>query len=244
MIIQPEENKKQINKELYESILKYKELVGGRLNMNTIKYLPTGDDTLNSLLNGGYKKGLLTEINGISDSGKTLLALKAIKETQKEDKIGIYINTMESINISMLKDNDINKDELIIINMNKADLLGPLLTDIIKSLINYIGVIVIDNLAGLSTSKEQKSSITTNTDIHRSKVIKALLMRIANLIRNTDIVAIIINELRYDINTDTNVATSERWINMCCDTRIKLSLNEDNDIIIDNITFKERKLNK
>ena len=40
-------------------------------------------------------------------------------------------------------------------------------------------------------------------------------MRIANLIRNTDIVAIIINELRYDINTNTNIASSERWINMC-----------------------------
>ena len=66
-------------------------------------------------------------------------------------------------------------------------------------------------------------------------------MRIANLIRNTDIVAIIINELRYDINTNTNIASSERWINMCCDTRINLSLDEDNDICVD-VSFKERKL--
>lgn len=241
MMINPEENQQQINKELYKAILKYKELIGGNKMMNTIKYLSTGDDTLNSLLHGGYKKGLLTEINGMSDSGKTLLALKAIKEAQKEDKIGIYINTMASINVNMLDDNDINKDELIIINMNKADTLGPLLTDIIKPLINYIGIIVIDNLAGLSTSKEQSVSITTNTDIHRSKVIKALLMRIANLIRNTDIVTIIINELRYDINTNTNIASSERWINMCCDTRINLSLDEDNDICVD-VSFKERKL--
>ena len=47
-MINPEENQQQINKELYKTILKYKELVGEDKMINTIKYLSTGDDILNS----------------------------------------------------------------------------------------------------------------------------------------------------------------------------------------------------
>ena len=37
------------------------------------------------------------------------------------------------------------------------------------------------------------------------------------------------------------VSTSERWVNMCCDTRIRLTIDEDGDSCVD-VRFKERKL--
>ena len=37
------------------------------------------------------------------------------------------------------------------------------------------------------------------------------------------------------------VSTSERWVDMCCDTRVRLYIDEDGDSCVD-VKFKERKL--
>ena len=77
--------------------------------MQTNNYLPTGNKALDEMLKGGYLKGTLTEISGVTDSGKTLLALKAIKQVQQENKLAVYINPSRNINISMLIDNDLDE---------------------------------------------------------------------------------------------------------------------------------------
>lgn len=197
MIIQ----KTNLQEEISKSILKYEEVFGGKYKMEQ-KYLLTGNSILDEMLQGGYKKGTSTEISGMSDTGKTFLAIKAIKETQKENKITIYVDTNLKLTNEVFTDNDIDPDGVIVIRSNKADTLGPTLKSIIEPYLNEIGLIIIDDLAGLTTSFEQESSIQKNTDIHRSKVVKALLMRISNLIRNTDITCLLINQERSNFENE------------------------------------------
>lgn len=194
-----QENK--LENDILNSILKYEEIFGGKYNMKD-KYLLTGNSVLDEILKGGYKKGNSTEISGMSDTGKTFLAIKAIKEAQKENKITIYIDSTLKLTNEIFIDNDINPDGVIVIRSNKADSLGTTIKSIVEPYKNDIGLIVIDDLAGLTTSYEQESSIQKNTDIHRSKVIKALLMRINNLIRNTEIVSLIINQERNNFENE------------------------------------------
>ena len=62
--------------------------------------------------------------------------------------------------------------------------------------------------------------------------------------RNTETCVIIINQERTNVVDNEivgTVSTSERWVNMCCDTRIKLTIDEDGDSCV-NVRFKERKL--
>lgn len=241
MMINPQ-SKKELDKNLFDSILKYHETFGGKKMEPS--YLSTGNEALNTILNGGYKKGTLTEISGVTDSGKTLLALKAIKEAEKENKISIYIDADCRLTTGMLEDNDINKDNVLIIYMNMADTIGPMLSEIMKPCIEDIGVIVIDNLANLTTTKEQAAPLRANTDIHRSKIIKSLLTRISNLIRNSEACALIINQERTNVIDNTingTISSSEKWINICCDTRVKLTIDEDGDSCVE-VKFKERKL--
>lgn len=207
------------------------------------KYLSTGNSSLNEMLGGGLKKGSLTEISGATNTGKTLLALLAIKESQKEEKISIFIDTSRKFNPRYLKDNIIDEDGVFLIQPDCAEELGVLLAEIIKPNIENIGVIVVDDLANLSTKFEKNSSMKKNTDVHKSKVIKALLTRISNLIRNTDACAIILNQNRSNFLQDgsvTEISSFERWVEMSCDTRLRLSLDEDGDICAD-VRFKERK---
>lgn len=228
--------------QINENIIKCHNIFYGGKTLEQ-KYLSTGNPSLDEILNGGYKKGSLTEISGATNTGKTLLALKAIKEAQKDEKLSIFIDTSRKFNPRYLKDNIIDEDGVFIIQPEYAEKLGILLTEIIKPNIEDIGVIVIDDLANLITKFEKNSSMNKNTDVHKSKVIKALLTRINNLIKNSDTCAIILNQNRSNFLKDgsvTEISSFERWVEMSCDTRLKLSLDEDGDICAD-VKFKERK---
>lgn len=228
--------------QINENIIKCHNIFYGGITLEQ-KYLSTGNPSLDEILNGGYKKGSLTEISGATNTGKTLLALKAIKEAQKDEKLSIFIDTSRKFNPRYLKDNIIDEDGVFIIQPEYAEKLGILLTEIIKPNIEDIGVIVIDDLANLITKFEKNSSMNKNTDVHKSKVIKALLTRINNLIKNSDTCAIILNQNRSNFLKDgsvTEISSFERWVEMSCDTRLKLSIDEDGDICAD-VKFKERK---
>lgn len=228
--------------QLNENIIKCHNLFYGGITLEN-KYLSTGNESLDEMLNGGYKKGSLTEISGATNTGKTLLSLLAIKEAQKEEKISIFIDTSRKFNPRYLKDNIIDEDAVFLIQPECAEDLGALLTEIIKPNIESIGVIVVDDLANLITRFEKNSSMTKNTDIHKSKVIKALLTRISNLVRNTDTCAIILNQNRTNFLQDgtmKEISSFERWVEMTCDTRLRLLLDENNDVYVD-VKFKERK---
>ena len=236
---------KKHNNNLQNIISKYKKSFGGK-KMNN-EYLLTGNKSLDSFLKGGYKKGALTEISGVTDSGKTLLALQAIKELQKEgqNKLAIYIDTDYGLTNGMLEDNDIDQDGVIVLSSNYADSIGPVLSNIVKSHQEDIGIIILDDLAKLTTTKEQAKPLIANTDIHRTTVVKGLLMRLANLVRNTDICCLIINQERGNFTDENNsnetVSSFEKWVNICCSTRLRLSIDEDGDSCVE-VTFKEMKI--
>ena len=134
-----------IEQEINNNLLRCQELFGGKVMQQ--KYLSTNNVELDNMLNGGYKKGLLTEINGSTDSGKTLLALQAVKKVQEENKIAIYIDTNLSLNTTMLEDNNINKDALLIVHLNIAEKIGSFLNVFFNLNFFDFCFIVIDNLA-------------------------------------------------------------------------------------------------
>lgn len=243
MILEQNNEEDKLANDIRENLLKCQQIFGG-INMINISYLSSGNEMLDELLGGGYKKGTLTELSGVDDSGKTLLALKAVKQVEKEHKVSLYISPNCSLNSSMLEDNDIDRNNVSVLYMDEADTLGPILTQIVKPCIDNIGLIVIDSLADLTTTKEKNSPFNTNTDISRSKIIKSLLTRLANLVRNTETCVIIINQERTNIINNEivgTVSTSERWVDICCDTRVRLYIDEDGDSCVD-VKFKERKL--
>lgn len=227
--------------QIHEDIVQYNKLFYGGETMNLQNYLSTGIEALDNMLNGGYQRGKLTEISGATDTGKTLLALKAIKELQKEDKLTIYIDASCQLQRVYILENELDEDGIIVIRPTSIESLAVTLSEIVKPNIDHIGLIVIDSLADLSTKKEQESKLSTNTDLHRSKVIKALLTRISNLVRNSEACAIILNQDRnnFDDELPSTVSTSERWVKMTCDTRLHLSLDEDNEICVE-VSFKNK----
>lgn len=234
-------------RQISEDILKYHNLFygGGNMTNSNKSYstLSTGNEVLDEMLNGGYKIGTLTEISGPTDTGKTLLALKAIKELQTRDnnKLTVYIDASRSFKLEYTEEHELDTDGIILIQPESIEKLVVMLSEVVKPCIEDIGLIVIDSLADLTTNKEQESNLIANTDRHRSIVIKALLTRIANLVRNSETCAIILNQDRTNFEDEiaSTVSSSERWIKMTCDARLRLSLDEEGDPCVE-VSFKNK----
>jgi len=64
--------------------------------------LPTGCNSLDSLLGGGVESGVITEFFGKGGSGKTNICLQLAKNTALKDKKSIYIDT-EGVSIERLE---------------------------------------------------------------------------------------------------------------------------------------------
>ena len=106
--------------QINEDILKYQDLFFGGNVMKDTTYNPTlstGNEVLDELLNGGYAIGKLTEISGPTDTGKTLLALKAIKELQNLDnnKLTIYIDASRTFKLEYTEEHELDKVGIVLI---------------------------------------------------------------------------------------------------------------------------------
>ena len=105
--------------QINEDILKYQNIFfgGNVMKEEKVSALSTGNEVLDELLNGGYSIGKLTEISGPTDTGKTLLALKAIKELQKLDnsKLTIYIDASRSFKLEYVEEHNLDTDGIVLI---------------------------------------------------------------------------------------------------------------------------------
>lgn len=77
--------------------------------------LPTGCNSIDSLLGGGIESGVVTEFFGKGGSGKTNICLQLAKNTALKDKKSIYIDT-EGVSIERLEQIAGDKSEKVMKN--------------------------------------------------------------------------------------------------------------------------------
>ena len=134
--------------QINEDILKYQNIFfgGNVMKEEKVSALSTGNEVLDELLNGGYSIGKLTEISGPTDTGKTLLALKAIKELQKLDnsKLTIYIDASRSFKLEYVEEHNLDTDGIVLIQPESIEKLVVMLSEIVNPCIDDIGLIIFD----------------------------------------------------------------------------------------------------
>lgn len=123
---------------------------------NTIKPFERqkfGHKSLDTLTNGGIKKGQCSTIWGDPDCGKTTIAYDMIATCQKEGGIAAYINMEQGYDPEYATKRGININELIIEDVVTAE---QCLDSVIK-LCNakVVDLVVIDSVHGLSPKGEQ-----------------------------------------------------------------------------------------
>lgn len=179
-------------------------------------WISTGNDILNIAIsnrpNGGYPIGRITEITGLEASGKSLLAAYALKDTQKQGGLAIYIDTESATSRDYLKAIGVDIDKLVYLQLQSLEDIFAAIDKTIervrandnKALIT----IVVDSVMGATTKKELegewgKDGYATDKAIILSKAMRKLPLTIAN----ENVCLIFTNQLR----TRLGVTFGDPW---------------------------------
>ena len=165
----------------------------------TYKVLPTGSlavDLASGI--GGLASGRMYEISGNFSSGKTTLAVNAIRYAQGGNKLSVYCDAECAMENSLFEGMHIDTENLIY----QRHSIGEVLLDGCESLIKSgaINIAVIDSLATLLPEIEEAKSLHDNAKIaSRAVLVGKFLQKINAVLRDTGTVLLLINQERVDI---------------------------------------------
>ncbi|KAF1740873.1 hypothetical protein MXB_4031 [Myxobolus squamalis] len=196
-----------------------------------LKYLKTGFATFDELLGGGFPRGLLSEISGVSGSGKTQLCLQLLSEFchsnihKNSTRKALFIDTENSFYSLRLReilsnifnvDGKTEIDDLLnniyvinIINSNKFLKMVASLHDILlkddQVRCRYIKLIIIDSIAAPFWNYQGESSSRTHQIVHCATT----LIRIAEIFR---VIIIVTNRIKPMVGKTNIISNSSLGI--------------------------------
>lgn len=171
----------------------------GQSRTKNNQVLSTGSLILDQAIGGGYAFGRMVELYGENASGKTTLALHAVKECQKAGKKAVYIDVENALNIKWAKSIGIEVDELITLQPECGEQAFRLVMDIIEE---GISLIVIDSVATLISERELESNLGKPAIGSHALMMSNGLKQLNNKLTNRATILIFINQTRNKISTN------------------------------------------
>ena len=173
--------------------------------------IPTGHDDLDCLLTRGasgiYLGGII-EIMGSEGSGKTSLALRAVRNAQRLGYPCCWIDAEAGFSPDFAKINGVDPEKLIIPKLVKQDdkkddmhlmNAGEVLELAFQSIKSDVfGLVVLDSVAGLSAERVLKENYDPNSFgiSERARAMAEILPKIAHICEQTQTSLLLINQLR------------------------------------------------
>lgn len=172
--------------------------------MDQAEKTSSGSIIIDSLLNGGFEKGIITTIFGPGSSGKTNICLLTSINAFKEGKKVVYVDTEGNISVDRLKqltpDYKNVLDNMIIISPSTLEDQGKSLRRL-KSFANKdISLIIIDSAATpYRLELSEKDSSEVNNELGRQ------LSELAAIAKINDIPVILTNQVYSAMDETDNV---------------------------------------
>lgn len=166
-----------------------------KTGIQDIESVSTGSLILNNALGiNGYPKGRIIEIYGPESSGKTSLALHAIKEVQKNGGKAAFIDAENAIDLNYAKNIGIKIEELLLSQPSS----GEQALGIVEKLVNsgIINIIVVDSVAALVPEIELMGEMNDQTIGAQARLMSKGLRKIIKGVNQHNVIVIFINQLR------------------------------------------------
>lgn len=150
---------------------------------------------------GGFPVGRITEITGLEQSGKSLLASHVLAETQKKGGVGVMIDTEMSVSREFWEAIGVDVSKLLYVNADSVEQIFDFIETIIEKVRkkdnDKLVTIVVDSVAAASTKNEidgdfDKDGYATDKAIIISKAMR----KITNMIGRQKITLVFTNQLR------------------------------------------------
>ena len=208
-----------INKQFKAQNIKTAYFLEGDTDAPTIikEWVGTGSTMLDLAISnrkyGGFPVGRVSEITGLEQSGKSLLAAHALLNTQKKGGLAVYIDTENAIATEYLSAIGLNLKDMLYIPLETVEDIFEtidVITDKVRSSDkNRLVTIVVDSIAGASTKTEMAADFDKDGyATAKALIISKALRKITNLIGRERICLIMTNQLRQKLNAP---AFSDPW---------------------------------
>lgn len=171
------------------------------LEENKIKNFSTGSLIIDSLTNSnGYPFNRITEIFGQPSTGKTTLALLAIKEIQKISKKKIIFFDIErTLNLDYVDKLGINLKQLIVLRPKNAEETFDLMISFLET--KEVSLIILDSVAALLPQSEEEHNMESQTIGLQARIMSKALRKINHLLTEVEANIIFTNQIREKIKT-------------------------------------------
>jgi recombination protein RecA len=163
-------------------------------------------------MHGGFPVGRITEITGLEQSGKSLLAAHALANTQKKGGLAVFIDTENAVPPEFFTAIGIDLKKMLYIPLETMedifDTIETLVEKVRTSDKKKLVTIVVDSVAGASTKQEMETDFDKDGWATAKAIIISKGMRkLTNLIGRERICLIFTNQLR----TNMGVTFGDKW---------------------------------
>ena len=227
-----------INKQFKTQNVKTAYFLEGDSDAPTIvkEWVGTGSTMLDLAISnrkyGGFPVGRVSEITGLEQSGKSLLAAHALLNTQKKGGLAVYIDTENAIATEYLTAIGLNLKDMLYIPLETVEdifeTVDVIIDKVRSSDKDRLVTIVVDSIAGASTKTEMAADFDKDGyATAKALIISKAMRKITNLIGRERICLIITNQLRQKLNapafSDPWTAPGGRSIPFHASVRLRLS---------------------
>ena len=176
---------------------------------NVLGWISTGNAMLDIAISnrpdGGFPVGRIIELNGLEQSGKSLLAAHALASTQQQDGVSVLIDTESAVSRDFLEAIGVDISKLLYIPSDSVEEVFGYIESIIEKVRekskDKMVTIVVDSVAAASTEKELQADYGKDGYATDKAIILSKAMRkITNVIGREKITLIFTNQLRQKMN--------------------------------------------
>jgi len=172
-----------------------------KLGMQTrldVEAIPTGALSLDVALGvGGFPRGRVIEVFGPEASGKTTVALSAIREVQSRKGVAAFIDAEHAFDAIYAKKIGLNLDDLLISQPDTGEQALEIAETLVRS--NAVDLIVIDSVAALTPRAEIEGEMGDSHIGLQARLMSQALRKLTAAISKSRTCVIFINQIRMKI---------------------------------------------
>jgi len=159
----------------------------------------TGCFSLDLMLNGGFPRGMITELFGPEGGGKSTMALTTTGIAQTQGENAAYVDVEHALNPKYAEDLGVNVNTLAITQPDN----GETALQIVETLIDSgdVGIIVVDSVAMLVPRAEIEGEIGDANVALLPRLMGQALRKLTPKVRKQNVALIFINQLRETIDS-------------------------------------------
>ncbi|MEE3258514.1 MAG: recombinase RecA [Candidatus Latescibacterota bacterium] len=215
--------------------------LGDEGGIQEIECISTGSLAVDAALGiGGLPRGRIVEISGPEGAGKTMLALHAIREAQKQGGTAAFIDAEHALDVTFARRIGVDVENLIISQPDSGEQALEIVDTLVRS--GAFDIIVVDSVAALVPQAELEGDMGDSHMGLHARLMSQALRKLTSSLARSHTCLIFINQLRMKIGVmfgSPETTTGGRALPFYSSVRIdirRIARVKDGDIDIGNRT--------